>query len=60
MIADTDWKEAAAAAALTGGNEMHRDVYFFSKQIIAFYCHRLLFLKQAVNFSFLRIRNRTW
>lgn len=31
MIADTDWKEAAAAAALTGGNEMHRDVYFFFK-----------------------------
>lgn len=27
MIADTDWKEAAAA--LTDGSELHKVVYFF-------------------------------
>lgn len=56
MIADTGWKEAAAA--LTDGSEMHKVVYFFfPKQMVAFHCHRLLFLKQAVKFAFFRIRN---
>lgn len=35
-------------------------LFFFPKQMVAFHCHRLLFLKQAVKFAFFRIRNRAW